>query len=264
MTFQKQIFYINSRNRLSGADSDFSYAVDLRNFNPSHCVVLQANIPKAYYVVKSGSTFTLTEEGVDTEITIPVGNYNRTNFKNVLQSLLNLSSPNAFTYSVTIPNSSSSGDNGKYVFTCAGHTLESQITVSSENNIYELMGFEKGSDNVFVSGSLTSTNVVKLTKEDSIFIHSNIVGGLSNDILQEIYSVDSSDYSNIVFHNHAIEHYEKEMNNKTNNVFRFYLMNEDGEKIELNGLNWSLTLCVFVKDNTNDFLKQYLKYSLSK
>ena len=106
---------------------------------------------------------------------------------------------------------------------------------------------------------LTSTNVVKLTKEDSIFIHCDIVGGLSNDILQEIYSVDSSDYSNIVFHNHAIEHYEKEMTSKTNNVFQFYIMNEDGEKLDLNGLNWSMTLCCFKKDDTNEFMKKYLK-----
>jgi hypothetical protein len=264
--FTRQLYYINSRNRLSGTDSDFTYAIDLRNFTPSHCVVLSCNIPKSFFVVQEGqNTLTLTEEDVNTAtITIPAGNYNRSNLKSVLQTLLTTNSPNAYTYVISVPNSASSGDTGKYTFSCVGHTLQPKLTFSSDNNLYELLGFDSGSTNSFSAGSLVSSNVVKLTKEDSIFIHSDIVGGISGDILQEIYSVDSPDFSNIIFHNHATDHYEQEMNGTTNNIFRFYLTNEDGIKLELNGLNWSMTLSCYKKDDSSDFLKQYLKYSLSK
>ena len=266
MTFQQKIFYINSRNRLSGTDSDFTYSIDLKNFSPDSCLVLQCNLPKSFFIVQENeNTITLTEEDVNTvEITIPAGNYNRINFKTVLQSLLNLNSPNGYTYTITTPNNASSGDDGKYSFTCAGYTLESKIIMASDNNMFELMGFDRGSTNTFSSGVLKSSNVIKMTKEDTVFIHSDIVGGLSNGILQEIYSVDSSDFSNIIFHQFAPDFYTKPMRTNNSNVFNFYLTNEDGEKLNLNGLNWSLTLVCFKKDNSLEAVKEYMKYNLMR
>lgn len=264
--YTQKLFYLNSRDRTSGTDSDFTINLrDLQNFQPTHVVVLQANIPKSYYVVQEGqNTFTLTEEDSDTvEITIPPSNYTRINFKSVLQSLLTTHSPNAYVYTITIPNSTSSGDNGKYTFTCAGHTLESKI-IMEDNNLFELMGFDSFSTNSFTTGTLVSTNIVKISKEDTIFIHSDMVGGLSDSILQDIYSVGNGDYSNIVFQNFAIDQYSKEMVGNTSNNFRFYLANEDGERLDLNGLNWTMTLCCFKKDNTNDLLTKFIKLSAGR
>jgi hypothetical protein len=264
MAFTKQVYHINSRNRLTGTDSDFTYAIDLKNFDPSHCVVLQANIPKSFYIVQDGyNTFTLTEEGGanSATVTIPVGNYSRLSFRTALQTLLNTSSPNGYTYAVTTPTTSSASDTGKFTFTCVGHTLESGFTFAANNNIFELMGFDAGSANAFVGGSLVSTNVIKLSKEDTIYIRTDLVGGLSGGILQEIYSVDSNDFSNIVFQQFAHEYYEKEINTSNSNAFRFYLTNEDGGRLDLNGLNWNLTLCCYKKDNSLDAIRQYMKYS---
>lgn len=265
MTDNKKIFYINSRNRLSGSDSDFQYVIDLSNFEPTHCVALQVNIPKSYYVVQDGkNTFVMTEENVNAvTVPIPAGNYNRTNFRVVISTLLNSYSPNGYTYTVTYPNTASGTDTGKYTFLCVGHTLEPSFTFEDSSNIYETMGFDVGTT-AFVSGSLTSTNVIKLTVEDSIFIHSDLVAGFSGSILQEIFAADSSDFSNIVFENYAPTLYEKKMQGSSNNTYRFWILNENGQPINLNGLNWSMTLVCYQKDNLPDLQRGYIKWKLAQ
>ena len=267
--FNKQVFYINSRNRTAGSDADFTYKIDMKGFSkaPTHAVVLQCNIPKSFYIVQDGqNTFTLSEEGGanTATVTIPVGNYSRLSFRTTLSTLLNTSSPNGYAYTVTVPTSASAADTGKFTFTCVGHTLESGFTFGSSDNIFELMGFDSGTSNAFVGGTLVSSNVIKLSKEDTIYIHSDIVSGLSNDILQEVYSVDANDFSNIVFQNFAPDLYEKQITTSTaSNTFRFYITNEDGGSIDLNGINWTLTLCVYTKDNTNSIFKDYMRYNLT-
>lgn len=268
MSFNKKLFYVNSNKRVSGTHSDFSYHIDLRGFSkpPTHCVILQANIPKSYYMIQSGyNTIDLSEEGGANVVTIslPPGNYNRTSLRVAMQTLLNSESPNGYSYTITTP-SPSSGDTGKYTFTCTGHILESSIEVPSNSNMYEVLGFVSGSSNEFVGGVLESTNVVKLSKEDTLIIHSDIVTGLSDNVLQEIYAVDDSTFGNVVFANHIPEHYEKQMQATTSSVYRFYLQNENGQPMELNGLNLTFTLCCYVKDNTNAVVKDYVKYKMAR
>lgn len=260
----KKLFYVNSRNRVAGTHSDFTYVLDMKQFNPTHCVVLQANIPKSYYMIQDGlNTFTLTEEGAGSAtITIPAGNYNRTTFKSTVSTLLNAGSPNGYTYTITTPSSANGGDNGKYTFTCVGHTLQPTFTFSGDSNVHEALGFEVG-EVAFVGGSLESINVIKLTREDTIVIHSDIVGGLSDNILQEVFTVDNSDFTNIVYENHAPDLYEKVMETSNHNSYRFYLTNEDGVMVDLNGLNWSMTLACYKKDNTDEIIRGYLKWRMA-
>lgn len=265
MTDDKKIYYINSRNRVSGNDNDFIAILDMKQFDPTHCVVLQANIPKSYYMIQDGlNTFTLTEEDVNVAtITIPAGNYTRTNFRTALTALLNDGSPNGYTYVVTTPTTSVGGDTGKYTFTCVGNTLQPKFTLSATGNIYETMGFEPGEIS-FVGGSLESTNVIKLAREDTIVIHSDMVGGFANNVLQEVYTIDNTDFTNIVYENHAPHLYEKKMDNSNHNTYRFYLMNEDGVPVDLNGLNWSMTIACYKKDHTNAFIRGFMKWRMAK
>lgn len=260
-TKQKKVVYINSRNKLSGTHNDFAYTVDLKQLeNVDSVVVLQANIPKSYYMVQSNSnTFTLDENGTQIAVTIPVGNYNRVNFKTTLQSSLTTSSPNGWAYSVTIP-SSSVADTGKYTFVVSGNlSIQPSFIFSSDNNIYELMGFEAGSTNTFTSDTIVSSNVVKLQKEDTLMIHSDICGQNSGSILQEIYTVESADFDNIVFINYNAELYSKQISHASSNTYRFWLTNEDGQYIDLNGQNMTMTLAVYKRDDYNDVSRELIK-----
>ena len=84
----KQLFYINSYEINDGNNSDFSVKL---NINPTKkfnkVVLLQASIPKTYYLIQDGyNTFDLEENGVITTITIPVGNYSKESFRSIVQS----------------------------------------------------------------------------------------------------------------------------------------------------------------------------------
>ena len=102
-----KLFYINSRDRISGTDSDFLYQFEMpADVKFDHVCVMQACIPKSYYLIKANETFTLTEDAKSVNISLPVGNYTRKSFASTLQSMLTTNSPNGYTYTVTYPTSS--------------------------------------------------------------------------------------------------------------------------------------------------------------
>lgn len=189
---KKRIFYIDSRNRIEGTDSNFLCQLDFAR----EYYYLQAKIPKSYYLVGRGeNTFTLTEGILSTTITIPVGNYTRTNLKTTLQATLTQSSPNGWVYAVSVP-SSSQPETGKYTFTVTGNGGVQPIFTSSIC-LWEQIGFNENSVNTFSANQLTSTNVVKLQIEDFVYIHSDMCTNGNDSILQAIYVADIQDYSNI-------------------------------------------------------------------
>src|ERR1700722_15707103 len=101
----QRIFYVDSHQRLSGTLSDFTFQFDLQGQNYDYAVVLQATIPKSYYLVQNGqNTFQLQELTSTVTITMPIGNYSRSSFRAQLQTSLNASSPNSWAYVVSIPN----------------------------------------------------------------------------------------------------------------------------------------------------------------
>ena len=126
---QKQFFYINSRNRLTGTDSSFSYKLDIdRYIDYKHVSLISISIPKTFYAIQAGyNTFTV-RHGIDEYlITIEPGNYTRGSFAKVLQ--LKLNEISSFVYVVSFPNINRTRDDGKYVFTVSNNT--SQLLLSS-------------------------------------------------------------------------------------------------------------------------------------
>jgi hypothetical protein len=258
--FNQKLLYINSKNGICGCHEDFSIKLDLREHHDCDRVtVLQANIPKSYYLIQEGyNTFTLTELGVDYQVIITPGNYTRSNLKTNLKTFLNDASGNGWTYNVTFP-SSSQVDTGKYTYTVTGNSSnQPSFTFPSTGNIYEVMGFNDASTNVFVGDTIVSTNVVKLQREDTIYIHSDMAGGSTNTLLQDVYA-ETPDFDHIIFKNREALLYSKPINSTYNNVYRFYLTTENGLPISLNGLNWSMTISIYKKENVIDELKQHIK-----
>lgn len=117
---ESQIYYIDSSKRLSGTTSDFTYKLNIpKEYN--RAVVLQANIPMSYYLVRNGlNKFSVNENGNITEITIPRGNYSAISFKNVLTNLLNDNCQ--WNYTIDLPNSINEPNTAKYNFSVSGHS----------------------------------------------------------------------------------------------------------------------------------------------
>jgi hypothetical protein len=256
-----KLFYINSRDRVSGTDSDFLFQFQMPpdvKFNK--VCVLQASIPKSYYLIQANESFTLTEGLNSANIVIPVGNYTRKSFSSTVQGLLNNSSPHGYTYTMTYPTSSLLPDTGKFTYTVSGNGgVQPIFTFVTSNDVWDHLGFANGSTNTFVANSLVSTQVINLQKESTLYIHSDIANNGSDNILQEVFSTQSADYSSIVFQQYNIEGYSKDIVGNSNNVYRFYLTDENSTGIDLNGQNFNFTLLMYKKNNVYDMIKQFLK-----
>ena len=242
----KKIFYVNSRDRISGTDSDFIFKVDMpsmQNFNK--ICVLSIILPKSYFNVQNNyNTFILEEKGVQTIITVPAANYNRRSLATGIIDLLNTNSPNTWIYDMTYPNSIVEPDDGKYTFTVTGNDAQPRL-IFDDNGMFELLGFDINSTNIFDSNSLKSSNVCKIQSEDVIRLHSNISDNNGDDVLLELYSSSTQSFSNIVFTCQDINVYSRDITSKGTNTYRFFLTNEDNQRLDLNGLNICFSIIVY-------------------
>lgn len=250
--------YVNSRDRLSGTDSNFTYNIAFPpDIDVDHITVLNALIPKSYYLIQAGHTeFSLQEGSTIVVISIPVGNYLLNTFRTMLQTLLNNASPNSWSYTVTYPPSSGP-DTGKFTYSVTGNSSQPSIIV--QDHVYEPLGFSRNTTNTFVNGTLESSNVLKLQSEDRLLIHSNIVNNPGrDDILVSINAATNVNFSSISYTNYAPE-YNAKVLNPNQNTYSFSLLNEDGRLMDLNGLNLNLTLLFYKKDNALQQIRDFLK-----
>lgn len=241
-----RVFYINSAVRTAGTDGNFLANVPLPAEEKfTHVCVMEANIPKSYYLVQEGyNTFTLIENGVSLVISVAPGNYNVNTFARYLSNRLTALSPNLWVYSVSYSTAQDGPQTGKYTFAVVTGGV-SQPTFVFTNFLQEQLGFVRNSTNVFVGGVLTSTNVVKFQLEDVLYCHSDMVGDGREDILQHFFTNGTPDNGVINYKclNHMIM--GKKICNTSGNVFRFTLTDEYGSLIDLNGQNWNLVIAAF-------------------
>lgn len=257
----KRIFYVDSHQKLNATDTDsnFSYSFDTHGEIYDYVAVLQATIPKSYYIVQAGrNTFQLNEDGEIVTISVPIGNYSRSSFKVAVQALLTSNSPHGFIYTISIPNVASQADDGKYTFTVSDPPPTMVIQFIFTDFLFEQFGFDDNSTNLFVDLTLKSTNVVKFQLKDVLYIHSDISNNGVDDVLQEILGVDSPTFGNLLFFNYSFEAYSKPITN-VNNVYHFYLTDEDNVPIDLNGQNIVFTIVMYKKDEVNRVVKNFLR-----
>jgi hypothetical protein len=269
ITQSSQIYYINSRERTTGTNSNFSYEIKLpagNNFDRVVC--LQASIPKTYYLVQSpGNTITLTEDGKDAKITLPEGNYGVESLKTVLATQLTAESKaslNSYTYTITSPDEFKTTGTGKLTFTVSGNGLIQPIINLTDSNLYEILGFNENSINQFTANSLTSPNVINLQKESTLYIHSDICQDNESNVLQELFASNNPDFTSVVYNCTNADLYAKKLTNNRSNIFNFQLLDENDREIHLNGGNMVFTLCVFKKIDTYRNLDRFINISTAR
>lgn len=261
----KKVFYVDSRNRLGGSNSNFSMQFNITKDDKfTHACIIQALIPKSYYLVISGSNTFQLQEGVSTvTITIPPANYNRRSFQSILSTLLNDNSPNNWIYTISYPNAATSGDTGKFTYSVSGNSSQPSF-IFGDDSIFEQLGFDRNSTNTFSGDTITSTNVLKMQREDAIYIHSDLVhNSEGNNILQIVFSAsDNPSFSNITYRAIDIEANSKLIAVNTSNIYNFSLRNENGVELDLNGLNIIFSLMLYKKNDIHSVLNDL--YSLQK
>ena len=261
--------YVDSDYRISGTHSNFTYRLNLpKDFAPDSVALLQATIPKSYYLVRAGSnTFSLTELGTTTTVTIPPGNYSMNSFRTVLAAMLNASTSHGWVYAVAQPATATAASTGKYTYTVTGNA-GSQPTISfpTSSSIYLQLGFDYNSTNVFVASSLTSTNVVNFNSTIGMMIKSDIINGAASDgvhgsaVLQEIFNFNTSDFSNIGFQNSQVIFSAKRLKaGPLPEVAQFVITDTNDDTLDFNGGSVNFSLVFFKRDSYHEFALQDLK-----
>ena len=96
-------------------------------------------------------------------------------------------------------------------------------------------------------------------------MHSNIAMNPGiDDVLVSINSTTSINYSSINYECPAPEFYSHLLSSKNNNTYSFSLSDENGELIQLNGLNLNITLLLFKKDPIFDQIRSFMKMIVMK
>ena len=257
----KQIFYIDSNDRTSGTNGSFTYEMNILG-TYDYAVILQASIPKSYYLIQQGmNTFTLDKNGMQATVTIPIGNYDRSSFQSQLQQSLNNASLNGFAYTVSIPNLSVTADTGKYTFSVANNGgVQPQFIIG--NYMFEQLGLEANTTYSFSTNQLESANVVKFQLEDTVYINSDLIGNKEDNVLQEVFALASQDYGNILWVCPDIEAFSKPIINGTGSIYKFWITDENGVPLDLNGQNVVFTLMLYKKENVYSVLRNLVKMLL--
>jgi hypothetical protein len=258
----KQIFYVNSADRLTGTDTDFSFYLNVdvtQEFD--RVVVLSASIPKSYYLVQLGTnTFQLQENTSIVTITVTPGNYTRQSMATTIKNLLNANSPHSYTYNVSFNNINTTYDQGTYTFSVTGNGAVQPAFIFT-TGLYEPLGFNKNSTYTFSGNSLVSPNVTNLSTETTLFIHSNICQNKEgNDILQEIYTSGDASFSYVNFLNPTPQEHSRVMGGNKSNIYSFSLTDENGNVISTNGVNINFTIMIYKENDIDSLIKGAIKY----
>jgi hypothetical protein len=211
--------------------------------------ITQVSIPKSYYLIQANrNTFTLKEDSKEVEVAIPVGGYNAQTFATKLAALLCAASPNGLTYTVTAPKTTDAPSTGKYRYGVSSAGIEPSFIFGDD--VYEQMGFGRGSTNTFSSYALTSVNVINMQLEDTLVIHSDLADNKQDDVIHTVYAGGTPDLSSIQHECDDIIANSRSLKSRSGNVYRFAISDEFGRPIDLNGRNCVFTLLIYEKDTT--------------
>ena len=259
------VFIVDSSKAISGSGAQFSFKLNMpKGKEFDRVAVLQAIIPKSYYLVNAPfNTMTLTENGVNTTVTLVEGNYNVISFSTLIGALLTSSSSQGWTYTISFPDPRVSVDTGLFTYTVSGNgSLQPSFTFPA-NGVHEQFGMHPGGTMKFVANQMISEHVVKFQVEDVIFIHSDISynedQSAGNDVLQEIYCSSTPNFTNVVYQNSgAVEVYSKKLLSGDKNIYNFSLTDENQNPINLRGLYCVITIVVYKKNNIDQLIAKDL------
>lgn len=255
------IISFNSKDRSSGTNSNFTnLPVDLGVHDYDSVCLMACSIPKSFYNVPTNqSIFILRELGVDTNIQIPIGNYNKINLATKLSLILTTASLNSWNYVVSYPPYTEP-DDFKFTFTVSNNGLNQPSLLFDDDSPHRQLGFEVNSINTFIGDVLISTNAINLAFILRIFINSNVVKNSNDSVLEEIQSIGSFPFQSVVYYEqNNVDINTRDFNSDNLNSWNFILQDSFGKEIDLNGIPWSFTLCFYTRNITHELHKTDLQ-----
>lgn len=266
---KNRIVVVDSQNRLTGTDTDFTYDMKLPSNDFDRVVLHQFSCPRSYYDIDQYTNqFTLNEYGKSAiSVSLPVGWYNILILASTLSTYLtnaSSTSGNGWIYTVTWPGFNTVNTN-QLTFTVTGSgssTNPPSLTFTSEDCWVQL-GFNANSTNKFVYNGTTtvlmSTNSCNISYINRLYLKSNICSEEQDQLLQIILVAGNYQTGSYIFYeNIAIDANSRKYTNNSDNVFNFQLFDNYGNLILLNGLNLVFSLLFYKKDRTSELHQQHL------
>lgn len=172
------------------------------------------------------------------DLTVPVGSYNVKQLASAVKTLLdtNLASTFSIVYS-SIQNS--------LTFVDTLSTAEFEFNFNVSNSIYRQLGFQK-TTYTSVSYTLVSPSSVTLFPYQSVFIHTDLVLGDSQDSMGRqcdvLERVPVLAPNSLVFFRPTSTQQKFLVNKKIINTFRIYLTYDRVTPVDTRGVDWEISL----------------------
>lgn len=264
LRYPPQTYYINSNERISGTNTNFEcLKLDLNNQPYTHACVKQVGIPKVFpNIPTSFNTFTLKEGSVSRTITLEVGYYNKNTMIAELPALLNSASAlngNNWIYTMSY-RTALQVQNFKFTFSVSGNGGSQPSFIFTDDQIWLQLGFNVGTS-VFVANSLTSTNIINFNPTSKLYIRSDLTGSSTDNILQEILSVDLVGFGSAIFYQNQgnLDLESKELVGNGKDTFNIQLINENNQLVDLQGQDWSFSIIFYVRQDTQELIREDLR-----
>lgn len=260
---QPQTYYVDSFDRVSGTSSNFLCDPISLYEKFTHCAVKQVSIPKVFPNIPTNyNTFVLIEKGVSRTITLEVGYYNKNTMIAVLPALLNAASVlngNNWIYTMTY-RGALEVQNFKFTFNVSGNGAFQPTFSFTTNQIWLQLGFDVGT-HPFIGSTLTSDNIINFNPTSKLYIVSDLVSSSNESILQEVLNVDVVGFGSCIFYQNQgnLDLESKEIVGNQKNSFNIQLINENGQEVDLQGQNWSFSLILYNRNDTNELMREELK-----
>lgn len=223
----------------------------------THIGCLTISIPKTFYNLPQQASIWLTENGNQTQLVFEAGTYQVNSLRVILEQKMNTG---LYTYSVSFPNSYTEVQTGKYTILVGANQDQPTMRID-DSFLAQMLGFDSGVDYVFSSNSLKSVRVCNFQVHDELLVKSNIVGNQIS-LLQSVYAAGNEYNDSILFQNPDIYGNSKEIVPlPVGDIYDFYLLDNEGNGVELNGNDWSMVLILY---NLEEKIDQHLKNILAK
>lgn len=253
-------YYLNSNQNPFNSFIDFP-----NNLHFDFVNVLNCSIDMSYYMIQDGlNQFLLTEDILDVYISVPEGNYSADALIDELTLQLNNNSPNGYTYVLSLETNSLKRQTGKIHFSV--NTLNNvSFSFPEVGVMHKLMGFERNTINLFISGVLVSVNVCDFTTYEMLYLHTDIIEPVTgSDIIQSLMVENFIPYSKITYQNNTPDYNKKKVKYSIPKNITFYLTDENNNIIDLNGGSISLTLVFYNIENINNVIKHFIRYMIDE
>jgi hypothetical protein len=234
--------YLNSSNADKYLDNSKSHCewilpmIEIPDGYHIYLSIQNCVIPYSFYNINSSNNQLIYYTNIQTTpiqniVTIPEGNYNINQLITTLKSLMLLN------FNITYNNI-----NNKITF-----TYTSSFYISSSSTISEIIGFVKETDHYSdVNFTLTSVNNINMHPIKCINIVSNLMtfninkSFVNNNSILCCIPINSQPYSLIEYHN--TNNFRVNLFVNTISTIRIKLIDDNGNLLNLNGLNFSITI----------------------